>query len=104
MDYDEQKHGLICMVCGGTLATLKVSTIKRHILQVHRFSLEYTELEKQTILDAYRENERVARRGRAPGPKKAPAVGLGSETRDVKPNVEEAGKMALDYKLSVCAV
>ncbi|KAG8146755.1 hypothetical protein E2320_013865 [Naja naja] len=103
MDYDEQKHGLICMVCGGTLATLKVSTIKRHILQVHRFSLEYTELEKQTILEAYGENERVARRGRAPGPK-APAAGIDSETRDAKPGAEEAGKMALGYKLSLCAV
>ncbi|XP_039219479.1 uncharacterized protein C11orf95 homolog [Crotalus tigris] len=96
MDYDEQKHGLICMVCGGTLATLKVSTIKRHILQVHRFSLEYTELEKQTILEAYGENDRVSG-GREPGPK-APAVN--SETREVKPKVEEARKMALDYKLS----
>ncbi|XP_034282065.1 zinc finger translocation-associated protein isoform X1 [Pantherophis guttatus] len=103
MDYDEQKHGLICMVCGGTLATLKVSTIKRHIFQVHRFSLEYTELEKQTILEAYGENVRVARRGRAPGPKAAVA-GLDSETQDVKANVEEAGKMALGYKRSVCAV
>ncbi|XP_070622201.1 zinc finger translocation-associated protein isoform X2 [Erythrolamprus reginae] len=101
MDYDEQKHGLICMVCGGTLATLKVSTIKRHILQVHRFSLDYTELEKQTILEAYGENERVARRGRAPCPKAPPA---GSETRDAKSNAEEARKVALDYKLSVCAV
>ncbi|XP_058016587.1 zinc finger translocation-associated protein isoform X2 [Ahaetulla prasina] len=103
MDYDEQKHGLICMVCGGTLATLKVSTIKRHILQVHRFSLEYTELEKQTILEAYGKSERVARRGRALGPK-LPVAGLDSETQDIKPNVEEAGKMALGYKLSVCAV
>ncbi|XP_063172982.1 zinc finger translocation-associated protein [Candoia aspera] len=102
MDYDEQKHGLICMVCGGTLATLKVSTIKRHILQVHRFSLEYTELEKQTILDAYGENDRVSNR-QEPGPK-ATAAGADSESQDVKPNVEEARKMALGYKLSVCAV
>ncbi|XP_026572191.1 uncharacterized protein C11orf95 homolog [Pseudonaja textilis] len=103
MDYDEQKHGLICMVCGGTLATLKVSTIKRHILQVHRFSLEYTELEKQTILEAYSENERIARRDRATGPK-TPAAGINSETRDIKPGTKEAGKMALGYKLSLCAV
>lgn len=99
MDYDEQRHGLICMVCGGTLATLKVSTIKRHILQVHRFSLEYTALEKQTILEAYAENDQ-ALNPRQLGPR--PAVRLDSEPRDVKPNVQRAGKMAFSYNLPVC--
>ncbi|XP_067117882.1 zinc finger translocation-associated protein-like [Osmerus mordax] len=46
MDYDCRRHGLICMVCGATLATLKVSTIKRHIQQVHPHSLEYSPEEK----------------------------------------------------------
>ncbi|XP_077400169.1 zinc finger translocation-associated protein [Vanacampus margaritifer] len=41
MDYDCRRHGLICMVCGAALATLKVSTIKRHIQQVHAHSLHY---------------------------------------------------------------
>lgn len=47
MDYDCKRHGLICMVCGANLATLKVSTIKRHIQQVHAHSLYYSAEEKQ---------------------------------------------------------
>ncbi|XP_056156640.1 zinc finger translocation-associated protein isoform X2 [Lampris incognitus] len=53
MDYDCRRHGLICMVCGATLATLKVSTIKRHIQQVHPHSLEYGPEEKQQALLSY---------------------------------------------------
>lgn len=89
MDYDEQRHGLICMVCGGTLATLKVSTIKRHILQVHRFSLQYTALEKQTILEAYSEKDR-ATNPRQLDPR--PAAKRDSEPQDVKPNIQEEGE------------
>ncbi|XP_026209302.1 uncharacterized protein C11orf95 homolog isoform X2 [Anabas testudineus] len=53
MDYDCRRHGLICMVCGATLATLKVSTIKRHIQQVHPNSLDYSPEEKQQALLSY---------------------------------------------------
>ncbi|KAL2079324.1 hypothetical protein ACEWY4_025068 [Coilia grayii] len=53
MDYDCRRHGLICMVCGATLATLKVSTIKRHIQQVHPVSLAYSAEERQQALQAY---------------------------------------------------
>uniref|UniRef100_A0A671MJ84 SPIN-DOC-like zinc-finger domain-containing protein n=1 Tax=Sinocyclocheilus anshuiensis TaxID=1608454 RepID=A0A671MJ84_9TELE len=53
MDYDCKKHGLICMVCDATLATLKVSTIKRHILQVHPHSLDYNPEERQLVLLCY---------------------------------------------------
>ncbi|XP_045070434.1 zinc finger translocation-associated protein [Coregonus clupeaformis] len=53
MDYDCRRHGLICMVCGATLATLKVSTIKRHIQQVHPHSLEYGPDERQQALLSY---------------------------------------------------
>lgn len=53
MDYDGRRHGLICMVCGATLATLKVSTIKRHIQQVHPASLAYGPEERQRTLQAY---------------------------------------------------
>uniref|UniRef100_UPI0037E9C4AA zinc finger translocation-associated protein n=1 Tax=Semicossyphus pulcher TaxID=241346 RepID=UPI0037E9C4AA len=53
MDYDSRRHGLICMVCGATLATLKVSTIKRHIQQVHPQTLDYTPEEKQQALLSY---------------------------------------------------
>ncbi|XP_069501105.1 zinc finger translocation-associated protein [Ambystoma mexicanum] len=55
MDYDCRRHGLICMVCGGTLATLKVSTIKRHIVQVHPYSVDFSPEEQQRILEAYSE-------------------------------------------------
>ncbi|KAI7814457.1 hypothetical protein IRJ41_018656 [Triplophysa rosa] len=53
MDYDCRRHGLICMVCGAMLATLKVSTIKRHVLQLHPHSLEYSPEEKQLVLLSY---------------------------------------------------
>ncbi|XP_051554480.1 zinc finger translocation-associated protein-like [Myxocyprinus asiaticus] len=53
MDYNCRKHGLICMVCGASLATLKVSTIKRHILQVHPHSLDYGPDERQLVLLSY---------------------------------------------------
>ncbi|KAK5621439.1 hypothetical protein CRENBAI_006823 [Crenichthys baileyi] len=53
MDYDCRRHGLICMVCGATLATLKVSTIKRHIQQVHPHSLLYSAEEKEQALLSY---------------------------------------------------
>lgn len=53
MDYDPRRHGLICIVCGAALATLKVSTIKRHIQQVHPNSLDYSEDEKLQALQRY---------------------------------------------------
>ncbi|XP_068164316.1 zinc finger translocation-associated protein isoform X2 [Antennarius striatus] len=56
MDYDCRRHGLICMVCGATLATLKVSTIKRHIQQVHPHSLGYTSDEKKQALLSYNQS------------------------------------------------
>ncbi|KAL4631093.1 hypothetical protein GN956_G14856 [Arapaima gigas] len=53
MDYDCRRHGLICMVCGAALATLKVSTIKRHIQQVHPHSMEFSPEERQQALLSY---------------------------------------------------
>ncbi|XP_035798449.1 zinc finger translocation-associated protein isoform X1 [Amphiprion ocellaris] len=53
MDYNCRRHGLICMVCGASLATLKVSTIKRHIQQVHPHSLFYSSEQKQQALLSY---------------------------------------------------
>ncbi|XP_051900948.1 zinc finger translocation-associated protein-like [Pristis pectinata] len=58
MDYDQWRHGLVCMVCGATLATLKLSTIKRHILQRHQASLGYTLTQK--VLLAQEWNKKVA--------------------------------------------
>ncbi|XP_068612275.1 zinc finger translocation-associated protein [Brachionichthys hirsutus] len=58
MEYNCCRHGLICMVCGATLATLKVSTIKRHIQQVHPHSLDYSSEEKQQALLSYKQTTR----------------------------------------------
>uniref|UniRef100_A0A3B5KX92 Zinc finger translocation associated n=1 Tax=Xiphophorus couchianus TaxID=32473 RepID=A0A3B5KX92_9TELE len=49
MDFDPQRHGMICMVCGSTLATLKLSTIKRHIRQKHPDSLLWSAADKEVI-------------------------------------------------------
>ncbi|XP_053716467.1 zinc finger translocation-associated protein isoform X2 [Synchiropus splendidus] len=51
MEYDSQRHGLLCMVCGAALVTLKVSTIKRHIQQVHPHSLSYSDELKQQVIN-----------------------------------------------------
>nr|XP_043878726.1 zinc finger translocation-associated protein isoform X3 [Solea senegalensis] len=56
MDYDSGRHGLICIVCGATLATLKVSTIKRHIQQVHPYSLQFSPEKKQQALLSYNQS------------------------------------------------
>uniref|UniRef100_A0A4W6ECF3 Zinc finger translocation associated n=1 Tax=Lates calcarifer TaxID=8187 RepID=A0A4W6ECF3_LATCA len=49
MDFDPQRHGMICMVCGSSLATLKLSTIKRHIRQKHPDSLLWSAADKEVI-------------------------------------------------------
>ncbi|XP_072887563.1 zinc finger translocation-associated protein-like isoform X2 [Hemitrygon akajei] len=56
MDYDRWRHGLVCMVCGATLATLKLSTIKRHILQRHQASLLLTRSEKEAVIAGWEEH------------------------------------------------
>ncbi|XP_020377438.1 zinc finger translocation-associated protein [Rhincodon typus] len=53
MDYDQWRHGLVCMVCGSALATLKLSTIKRHILQKHQDTMDYTLAEKVMVVDEW---------------------------------------------------
>jgi len=49
MDFDPRRHGMICMVCGSSLATLKLSTIKRHIRQKHPDSLLWSAADKEVI-------------------------------------------------------
>lgn len=53
MDFDPQRHGMICMVCGSSLATLKLSTIKRHIRQKHPDSLLWSTTDKEVILSVW---------------------------------------------------
>lgn len=49
MDFDSKRNGMICMVCGSSLATLKLSTIKRHIRQKHPDSLLWSASDKEVI-------------------------------------------------------
>lgn len=49
MDFDPKRNGMICMVCGSSLATLKLSTIKRHIRQKHPDSLLWSASDKEVI-------------------------------------------------------
>lgn len=37
MDFNARSHSMICMVCGSSLATLKLSTIKRHSAETPLF-------------------------------------------------------------------
>uniref|UniRef100_A0ACB8G7K8 Uncharacterized protein n=1 Tax=Sphaerodactylus townsendi TaxID=933632 RepID=A0ACB8G7K8_9SAUR len=53
MDFNAAQHGMICMVCGSSLATLKLSTIKRHIRQKHPYSLEWSAREKEGIMSSW---------------------------------------------------
>lgn len=49
MDFDSQRQTMVCMVCGSSLATLKLSTIKRHIRQKHPESLLWSSADKEVI-------------------------------------------------------
>lgn len=53
MDFNAARHGMICMVCGSSLATLKLSTIKRHIRQKHPYSLAWSAHEKEVITNSW---------------------------------------------------
>lgn len=44
---------MVCMVCGSSLATLKLSTIKRHIRQKHPYSLHWSPREKEVISNSW---------------------------------------------------
>eukprot|EP00061_Rhincodon_typus_P016286 g44417.t1 len=56
MDYDCLRHGLVCMVCGSALATLKLSTIKRHILQKHQDTMLLSHAEKEVVIATWVEH------------------------------------------------
>lgn len=53
MDFIPSRHGMVCMVCGSSLATLKLSTIKRHIRQKHPYSLHWSPREKEVISNSW---------------------------------------------------
>lgn len=65
MDFDWQRHGMICMVCGSSLATLKLSTIKRHIRQKHPYSLLWSESDKEVIRSGWESHLSLENRKRS---------------------------------------
>lgn len=61
MDFDPERQGMICMVCGSSLATLKLSTIKRHIRQKHPDSLLWSAADKEVIRSGWESHLSVGR-------------------------------------------
>ncbi|XP_048149071.1 LOW QUALITY PROTEIN: zinc finger translocation-associated protein [Corvus hawaiiensis] len=53
MEFNAARHGMRCLVCGSALATLKLSTIKRHIRQKHPYSSAWGPREKQLVLRSW---------------------------------------------------
>ncbi|KAM6360686.1 zinc finger translocation-associated protein [Pluvialis apricaria] len=70
MEFNAARHGMLCMVCGSALATLKLSTIKRHIRQKHPYSGAWGPREKQLVLRSW-----DARLGLRSHPDTSPAGG-----------------------------
>ncbi|CAN8177745.1 unnamed protein product [Coccothraustes coccothraustes] len=66
MEFNAARHGMRCLVCGSALATLKLSTIKRHIRQKHPYSGAWGPREKQLVLRSW--DARLARAPRPEGP------------------------------------
>ncbi|XP_033839781.1 zinc finger translocation-associated protein isoform X2 [Periophthalmus magnuspinnatus] len=60
MDFDSQRQSMVCMVCGSSLATLKLSTIKRHIRQKHPDSLLWSTADKEVIRSGWDSHLNVA--------------------------------------------
>ncbi|KAK7910275.1 hypothetical protein WMY93_014959 [Mugilogobius chulae] len=60
MDFDTQRQSMVCMVCGSSLATLKLSTIKRHIRQKHPDSLLWSAADKEVIRSGWDSHLNVA--------------------------------------------
>ncbi|KAJ8266151.1 hypothetical protein GJAV_G00126520 [Gymnothorax javanicus] len=75
MDFDAQQHRMLCMVCGSSLATLKLSTIKRHIQQKHPESLLWSAAEKEAIRVGWESHLNVQA---PPSPARSSAGGLQS--------------------------
>ncbi|XP_074424128.1 zinc finger translocation-associated protein [Larus michahellis] len=73
MEFNAARHGMLCMVCGSALATLKLSTIKRHIRQKHPYSGAWGPREKQLVLRSW-----DAHLGLHPHPDAPPAGGRGT--------------------------
>ncbi|XP_068034776.1 zinc finger translocation-associated protein [Anomalospiza imberbis] len=75
MEFNAARHGMRCLVCGSALATLKLSTIKRHIRQKHPYSGAWGPREKQLVLRSW-----DAHRGQPPRPEGPPGSARGTGT------------------------
>ncbi|XP_014117627.1 PREDICTED: uncharacterized protein C11orf95 homolog [Pseudopodoces humilis] len=79
MEFNAARHGMRCLVCGSALATLKLSTIKRHIRQKHPYSGAWGPREKQLVLRSW-----DAHLGHPPRPE-GPPGGRGTGPRPPSP-------------------
>ncbi|XP_034500723.1 uncharacterized protein C11orf95 homolog, partial [Ailuropoda melanoleuca] len=81
MDFNPARHGMVCMVCGSSLATLKLSTIKRHIRQKHPYSLHWSPREKEVISNSWDAHLGLGACGESEGPGGGWGRAGGSESR-----------------------
>lgn len=81
MDFDPQRHGMICMVCGSSLATLKLSTIKRHIRQKHPDSLLWSAADKEVIRSGWESHLSLGGGQKLYSPASAPSLQGEEDTR-----------------------
>nr|XP_033811201.1 uncharacterized protein LOC117365210 isoform X2 [Geotrypetes seraphini] len=68
MDLTATRDSLICMVCGSTLVTLKLSAIKRHIRQKHPDTIDWSANEKADIVASWDAHLRLKVRTPSPPP------------------------------------
>ncbi|XP_030825844.1 uncharacterized protein C11orf95 homolog isoform X1 [Camarhynchus parvulus] len=80
MEFNAARHGMRCLVCGSALATLKLSTIKRHIRQKHPYSGAWGPPEKQLVLRSW-----DAHLGQPPRPEAPPGGAHGTGPRPPPP-------------------
>ena len=92
MDFNPARHGMVCMVCGSSLATLKLSTIKRHIRQKHPYSLHWSPREKEVISNSWDAHLGLGACGEAEG---LGAQGPEEEEDDEEEEEEEGAGRAL---------
>ncbi|XP_041343574.1 uncharacterized protein C11orf95 homolog, partial [Pyrgilauda ruficollis] len=96
MEFNAARHGMRCLVCGSALATLKLSTIKRHIRQKHPYSGAWGPREKQLVLRSW-----DAHLGQSPRPEGPPGGAHGTGPRAPSPRATKVspGGVALGDSL-----
>ncbi|KAM8985824.1 zinc finger translocation-associated protein [Ara ararauna] len=89
MEFNAARHGMLCLVCGSALATLKLSTIKRHIRQKHPYSGAWGPREKQHVLRSW--EARLGVRPHPEGPPRGAGTAPSSRPRASKAPPAPAG-------------